>query len=168
MAVVRMYINPWDFEKVYNRLDEIQGRAENLRPAVNAVADYMVRSIKNRFKTKRAPDGKMWPANTETTIYLKKGRGSILIDSGNLKNSIRKTRMTSKGMAIVADATEPRHGRSYASYMQRGVKRTSGKIPGKRIPPRPYMGYSKENVRRIGQIFKDYLDRARADGGGQE
>lgn len=167
MAIVRININPWEWQKVYDRIQEVEERATNLRPAVQAVAQYMVRSIKNRFRTKRAPDGKTWPANTATTIFLK-GNDNVLIHSGRLKDSVRATRMTSKGMSIIADAKNPRTGQSYASYMQRGVRRTGGFIPGKRIPPRPYMGFSRENVRRIGKIFQEYISRGRAGDGGQE
>jgi phage gpG-like protein len=53
----------------------------------------------------------------------------------------------------------------YASFVQLGIRQTAGAIPGKRIPPRPFMVLSPADVDDATEWLLDYMlgdDRAAA------
>lgn len=136
------------------RLQELLHQVEHLEPAMEDIADYMVRSTKTRiYRGGPSPDGDEWaPLSEETTVYFK-GHSRPLIDSGELVHSIEVDSVDDTGFVISADA-------DHASYMQEGVRRTSGRIPGKRVPARPFMGFSQTNLDRIRRMLIDHLAAA--------
>jgi phage virion morphogenesis protein len=137
-----------------SRLNHILEHSEHLQPAIQEAAEYMVRSTRNRITGKKsdrhAPDGEPWAPLSEMTIE-KKGHNQILYQSGELLDSIHIENVTNDGFTVIADSP-------HASYMQSGVKRTNGWVKGKKIPARPFIGFSEANIRRIAKILRDYID----------
>jgi phage gpG-like protein len=107
-------------------------------------------------RSKTDPDGERWAALREVTIKLKGGSESILFQSGELAKGIQVEDVTHDGFVLSSTALN-KEGESYSAYLQDGVRRTRGMIKGKKIPPRPFMGFSDENKRRIAKMVRDYL-----------
>jgi phage gpG-like protein len=146
-------------QSLSKRLDGLVRRTRNLGPFFDDASAYMVNVVQHRIlRSKRSPSGERWPALSEATIDIK-GHGTILFQTGALARSISVDATDTSGFVITADA-------EYAGYMQNGVSRTGGMIPGKRIPPRPFMGISDTNVKVISKMLKDYVaGRAISDPG---
>jgi phage virion morphogenesis protein len=133
-----------------DRLDEIADRFDHVEAIMDDIAEYMVRSVRNRIlRSKRDPKGERWKSLSKVTKELK-GHERILFDTGELSRSIEVTSADGDGFTVSATA-------DHASYMQLGVARTGGMIKGKEIPARPFMGFSDANRRRIGRMLRDYI-----------
>lgn len=151
MAELSIKIDANDLKRLNKRLTDLLHDALHLEPVMQEAAQYMQRSTVNRIlRSKTSPEGERWKALRDVTIQLKNGNDSILFDSGELSRSIHIEDVSNHGFTISADA-------DHASYMQQGVRRTKGMIKGKKVPPRPFMGFSEENNRRIAKMIRDYL-----------
>jgi phage virion morphogenesis protein len=121
-----------------------------MEPVMEEAAEYMKRSTVNRIlRSKTSPDGERWEALRDVTVNLKR-HDRILFESGELANSIQVEDVTHDSFVVTSTA-------DYASYMQEGIKRTRGMIKNKTVPPRPFLGFSDENKRRIAIMIRDYL-----------
>lgn len=150
MSTVSVRIDQQDLARLSKRLADLLHDVLHLEPVMEEAAQYMKRSTENRIlRSKTSPDGERWEALREVTIELK-GHETLLVDSGELSKSIKIEDVSNTGFMISSDS-------DHASYMQDGVKRTGGFIKGKRVPPRPFMGFSDENKRRISKMIRDYL-----------
>jgi phage virion morphogenesis protein len=150
MAGLQINIDQNDLGKLDKRLSELLHDVLHLEPVMAEAAEYMKRSTVNRIlRSKTSPDGERWEALRDVTVNLK-GHDRILFETGDLANSIQVSDVSNDGFMISSDA-------KHASYMQEGVKRTRGMIKNKTIPPRPFMGFSDENKRRISKMIRDYL-----------
>lgn len=140
---------------------DLVGRARNWRPALNEAALYMERQTKLRFAREEAPDGTPWAPLATSTIrrklsgkggkrrdgrgrFLKSGSTKILVDTGILESGIA-ARPASDTQASV----ETTAGAEYGIWHQIGTKR---------MPARPYLGFSDEDVSAIDRIFKRHVD----------
>lgn len=131
----------------------IRAQLTNLKPAMDEIGKYMVRSVQDRIaKEGPDPDGHPWDPLRDLTHDLK-GHDRILHETGALRRSI-KADADGKGVTIGSDLP-------YAQFMQKGVKRTGGMFPNRVVPPRPFLGFSKENARRIREILSKHLVRGR-------
>ena len=141
-----------------DRLNSLARAAENLQPFMQEGSDYMVRSTQNRIlRQKKSPDGIRWDANSAATIGIK-GFNSPLFQSGDIARGIKAQRVTRWGFAIVSTA-KSEDGFDYGSAMQKGIKRTKGFIKNKRVPARPFLGFSQENIRVLSRMLKQHLLR---------
>jgi phage virion morphogenesis protein len=52
-------------------LRNFQQSVGNIRPALFEIGEYLLRTTKNRFVTKIAPDGTPWADNSPVTIEIK-------------------------------------------------------------------------------------------------
>jgi phage virion morphogenesis protein len=150
MSSIAIKIDHNDVHKLSQRISELLHDVLHLEPVMEEAAEYMKRSTVNRIlRSKTSPDGERWEALRDVTVNLK-GHDRILFETGELANSIQVSDVSNDGFMITADA-------EHASYMQEGVKRTRGMIKNKKIPPRPFMGFSDENKRRIAKMIRDHL-----------
>lgn len=150
MSSIAIKIDHNDVHKLSQRISELLHDVLHLEPVMEEAAEYMKRSTVNRIlRSKTSPDGERWEALRDVTVNLK-GHDRILFETGELANSIQISDVSNDGFMITADA-------EHASYMQEGVKRTRGMIKNKTIPPRPFMGFSDENKRRIAKMIRDHL-----------
>lgn len=150
MASISVSIDRNDLARLNKRLADLLHDVLHLEPVMEEAALYMKRSTENRFlRTNTSPDGERWAALRDVTLEFK-GNDDILIDSGELSKSIRIDDVSGDGFMISS-------GSKHASFMQEGVRRTGGWIRNKTIPPRPFLGFSDENKRRISKMIRDYL-----------
>lgn len=141
--------------RLNSRLTELLNRSINLEPVMRQAAEYMKNSTVNRVaRTKTSPSGERWAALSEITVRIK-GHDQPLFQSGSMMHGIRVGYASSDGFMIASDAP-------HSSWMQRGVKR-GGKRRKQRIPARPFMGFSEENVRRISKMVREYIARGVAE-----
>lgn len=143
-----------DTSLITRRLARLLERSGHLEPAWQDAAEYMKNSTVNRIlRTKKSPEGERWAALSEVTIELK-GHDKPLFETGELSNSIGIGDVSNDGFEIFSAS-------DYASYMQEGVQTLRGafrsKKPAPQVPPRPFMGFSDENMKRISQILHNYL-----------
>lgn len=157
MADLQVKIDSSDIRKLNKRIADLLHDTLNLEDVYAEAAEYMKRSTVNRIvRSKTGPDGERWAALKDVTIKLRNGSDSILFDSGELSKGIQIEDVSHDGFVLSSTALN-REGEPYSSFVQEGVKRTRGMIKGKRIPPRPFMGFSDENKRRISKMIRDYL-----------
>ncbi|MEM6432966.1 MAG: phage virion morphogenesis protein [Cyanobacteria bacterium P01_D01_bin.115] len=122
-------------------------RTRNWRPALNEAALYMERQTKLRFAREEAPDGTQWAPLAASTRAAKKLRGAplkILVDTGILESGIAARPASDTQASVEATA-----GAEYGIWHQIGTKR---------MPARPYLGFSDEDVSAIDRIFKRHVD----------
>lgn len=154
MAGVSVRISSKELSALTGRLNKMVQRAEDLRPAMQEIGEYMQRSTVNRIlRQKKSPEGDPWAELSELTISLK-GHDRPLFQSGELADSINLKSVTNRGFTLQA-------GAKHASFQQKGVRKVRGKYrsnkPSPQIPPRPFMGFSQENIKRISQILREYV-----------
>lgn len=107
---------------------------------------------RERFDTKTAPDGTKWaPLAESTKKYLAKNFPSAqppLVRTGFLRDS---TQYKVHGSAV-------RIGQSmhYAKYLQDGTKKKDG---SEKMPARPSLGLSDEDVADLGAITDGFMKR---------
>jgi phage virion morphogenesis protein len=152
----------FDVSRYVGRLSELLNKLEHKQELMQDLARYMVRSTRNRIlRQKVSPSGKPWAPLSEVTIALKDGRSQPLFDTGSLAESIAVAQASNDGFTVSSNVP-------YGGYMQFGVKRTGGFIPGRTIPARPFMGYSDANVRVIEKMIRKHLEGRGGITGGDE
>jgi phage virion morphogenesis protein len=150
MAGLKLDIDGHDFRRLTRRISDLLHDVLELHTVYAQAAEYMKRSTENRIlRSKTSPDGERWEALRDVTVNLK-GHDRILFETGELANSIQISDVSNDEFELTSNAPQ-------ASYMQDGIKRTRGMIRNKRVPPRPFMGFSDENKRRIATMIRDYL-----------
>jgi phage virion morphogenesis protein len=150
MSGLALRIDEHDLRRLHKRIADLLHDTLHLEPVYEEAAEYMKRSTVNRIlRTKTSPDGERWEALRDVTVNLK-GHDRILFETGDLANSIRVEDVSHDGFVVTSTS-------DHASYMQDGVRRTRGMIKNKTVPPRPFMGFSDENKRRIAIMIRDYL-----------
>lgn len=156
MADLSVKIESGDLRRLNKRIADLLHDTLHMEEVYAQAAEYMKRSTVNRIvRSKTGPDGERWAAIKEVTARLKQS-DSILFDSGELSRGIQIEDVSNGGFVLSSTALN-KEGEPYSSYLQDGVKRTRGMIKGKKIPPRPFMGFSDENKRRISKMIRDYL-----------
>lgn len=112
----------------------------DLTPLMNALGAYGESSTRERFATKKAPDGTSWAQLAPSTLKAKKGRGGILVNRGDLMRSI--TYATTD--ATVAIGTPESHGK----YQQAGTIH---------MPARVIFGLSQADREGMGDIINEFV-----------
>lgn len=159
MASLNARMTTKGLAELNKRVAKLLSDAENLRPVWEEAAEYMVRSTQNRInKTQTGPDGSPWARLAELTVKLK-GSDWPLYATGKLVEGIQVGHVNRAGFTIQSTATNE-DGENYSSWVQKGVRRSKGKYKKKtqpHSPPRPFMGFSKENVSRISKMIRDHM-----------
>ena len=159
MASLNARMTTKGLAELNKRVAKLLADAENLRPVWDEAAEYMVRSTQNRInQTHKGPDGSPWARLAELTVKLK-GNDWPLYATGKLVEGIQVGHVNRSGFTIQSTATNE-DGENYSSWVQKGVRRSKGKYKKKtqpHSPPRPFMGFSKENVSRISKMIRDHL-----------
>lgn len=161
MPNIAIRLNLKNSKYITDTLRELVQRAEDMTAVNASIAEYMKNAARLRIaRTKTAPSGKKWDPLSPTTNRLRahdlaekisknehqNGRyyvpGDILYQSGELYRSIRVGSVTAKSWEVRAES-------AHASYMQFGVSNTGGRVPGTRVPARPFLGFSQTNRKEI-------------------
>ena len=126
------------------RLEELQQRLSNLKPAMDAIGAAILTEVDLGFKEQRDPWGGAWaPLSPITTLPMRrkgKGRGGnkILRNNGDLANSFSH-QATAKSVTVgTMDIRSGTHqfGAKKGAY---GATRRGGPIPWGDIPARPML-----------------------------
>lgn len=129
------------------------------------IAETATTYYKERFKSK-AFDGQMWLPSS-----INKTRGSLLIDTGKLVNSIRPSYVSSSRVIISAGNNKVNYAQTHNEGSRAVVqikahtrKSQSGKVSqvkahnkSMNIPQRQFMGEAKELNRKIKERIKGYI-----------
>ena len=118
----------------------------DLTPLMRGVGSIIENSTRDRFRTKTAPDGSTWADLKPSTLKSKKGRGSKMVEYGDLMRSI--TSYANSTSAVVGT------DRPYAKYHQTGTKNSDG---SERMAARPIFGISAEDRTDILDLMNDFM-----------
>lgn len=111
-----------------------------LKPLMTDIGAVVESSTRERFSTKKDPDGIGWQQLSPERLEQKKGRGGILVDYGDLMKSI-----TSHATAV---SVEVGTDRPYGKYHQMGWG----------VPERKFLGLSDDDFADIRELLNDYLE----------
>ena len=118
----------------------------DLTPLMDAVGFFLENSTRERFETKRDPEGISWEQLKPATVARKQHkngsiRGGILVDHGDLRKSITYHAST-QSVAVGTD-------RQYGQYHQTGTVH---------LPARRFLGLSTEDQNGINDIIHQFLE----------
>lgn len=148
-------------------LRKIRSFSEIDKKSINAALAEGVRdSTLERFKKSRDPSGKRW----KTSIRAETEGGKTLIQSAQLRNSI-KSKSDATGFAVGTNVKhaathqfgEPgrtiRARRKKALRFQVGGKWVSKKQVRIRIPARPFLGLSDDDMQELKATVEDFIGK---------
>lgn len=120
----------------------------DLTPLMDAVGFFLENSTRERFETKRDPEGISWEQLKPATVARKQHkngsvRGGILVDHGDLRKSITYHAST-QSVAVGTD-------RQYGQYHQTGTVH---------LPARRFLGLSEADKDGINDIIRQFLEDA--------
>lgn len=131
-----------------------------------ALAEGVRESTLERFKQGRGPDGKRW----KTSIRAAETGGKTLIDSSQLRNSI-KTTADASGFAVgtnVKHAATHQFGDKGHTIRAKRAKNLRFQVGGQwiskkkvkvNIPARPFLGLSDEDMQEIKATTEEFIGR---------
>ena len=131
---------------------------ENPASALSEIGDMLIASTKQRFETKRAPDGAPWAPLSPVTV-ARKGDDNILVREGNLSGQFAHEVSGNRlvwGSTLHYAATH-QFGARQGAY---GKTRRGAPIPWGDIPARPFLGLSPEDEADIAAIITEHIERA--------
>lgn len=154
--------------EVLRALDALRARVGNMAPAMRAVAQVLRSDILDRFDTQTAPDGLAWEPLSAASIlsrarrhapagYRKRraqtmarftGGAKALLDTGQLRNSIKVLRVSSTE-AVVGTSLSYSAIHNFGGKAGRGRKVT--------IPARPFMGLSLAGKSDVFDVIARHL-----------
>lgn len=144
------------------KLTDAVARLSDPSPMMAEIAEVLLASTQDRFKTKKGPDGTAWAARSPATLAAYDRRkekaggqaswGGVLHYSGQLGNNI-----FSRSGADFAEIASPE---PYAAMMQFGG--TKSKFPHLwgNIPARPFLGLSEEDRVNLVDIISEWVSGA--------
>jgi len=155
---------------VTRELQELIGKAGNLKPAMQSIGEYMLRRTDERFTAEEDPEGNKWKAHSALTLaiaYRMKGKKThtavrkkeaaaftrykagrkILTASHALRRSIN--------YRAYSDHVTIGTNRVYAAIQQFGGKAGRGKKVN--IPARPFLGMNTADKAEALRIIKEFL-----------
>ena len=137
MSNFKLNINPIkDFVKQLNK------KLNNTDTLFAKIGKQITKSTIKRFTDETAPDGSKW----EKSKRALKDNRSTLVKTGALKSSI-EFETTKRLLAI---------GSPYNHY-DVNIHQKGGYAGKKKIPARPFIGFSRKDEKKIKDMFEDYL-----------
>lgn len=122
---------------------KITNRLRDLRAPMLAAKNHMEAKIDNQFNTETDPDGNPWEPLKPDTLARKQG-GSILVESGKLRNSFRYD-LDEKSLTISSNSPV-------------FVAHDQGVLPQ---PERQILGISAEDKNEIAGLVRGYVKGSR-------
>jgi phage gpG-like protein len=122
---------------------KITSRLRDLRAPMLAAKNHMEAKIERQFATGTDPDGNAWEPLKADTLARKQG-GSILIESGKLRDSFRYD-LTEKSLTISSDSPV------FSAHDQ-------GVLPQ---PERQILGLNAEDKNEIAGLVRGYVKGSR-------
>lgn len=121
-----------------------------MRPAYQAIGNYLVGETQDRIKRETSPDGTRFQSLAAATTKRKAAKGKIrkiLQEEGNLVGTIA-AQVQGEGVAIGSNLP-------YSAIHQFGGK--AGKARKVTIPARPYLGTNEVDEEEIASLIEDHL-----------
>jgi phage gpG-like protein len=122
-------------------------KGKGRREVMDSIAERLAASI-----ARKIGEG-VPPPLSQATINMRRSRGNNsttpLLDTGKMKS-----RVTSQATDFIAQAWADTF---YATFVQLGIRSTSGAIKGKRIPPRPFMVLEPRDVDWATEQVLDFI-----------
>ena len=161
-----------DDQAIREALERLIERGTGLEPAFRDIGEYLDLATRERFDRQQSPDGTPWEPLSDRTLLgrmrkgVKRSRGqkrrrlttrggntkmsaiarlvqaSILVESGDLRNTLR--------YHATADSLEFGTDREYGATHQFGA-------PDRNIPARPFLGVSPEDEDEFLRILRRHL-----------
>lgn len=125
-------------------LRRLESAGDNLAPVMADIAEYLLDSTRERFKSESAPDGEPWQELSADWLAMKAENGH---DLGILK--MRGFLFDSLAQEFTETSATVGSNLIYAGAHQFGIE---GKLPA-----RPFLGISPADEREITEIIEDYL-----------
>ena len=148
-------------------LRRIRSFSEIDRRSINAaLAEGVRESTLERFRQSKGPDGRRWKSSKRAILE----GGKTLVKTGQLRNSIH-TRSDASGFAVGTNAKhaatlqfgEPgrtiRARRKKVLRFQYNGKWVSKKQVRVKIPARPFLGLSEEDMQEMKATVEDFIGR---------
>ena len=148
-------------------LRRIRSFSEIDRRSINAaLAEGVRESTLERFRQSKGPDGRRWKSSKRAILE----GGKTLVKTGQLRNSIH-TRSDASGFAVGTNAKhaathqfgEPgrtiRVRRKKVLRFQYNGKWVSKKQVRVKIPARPFLGLSEEDMQEMKATVEDFIGR---------
>lgn len=150
MAGTQITITGSGFEGAQLALQQLHDKGQDLQPALNAIAEYLLGSTQDRISAGEAPDGTAFEPLSDFTLSTKsQNQDKILIERGYLYNLVYQ--VSSEQMQLGSNMV-------YAAMHQFGGKTApNSMLPNKTIPARPYLGLSKNDETETMATIGDYL-----------
>jgi phage virion morphogenesis protein len=141
-----------DTAAVRRSLENLQRAAGNLEPAFKDIGEHLINTTRQRFETKKAPDGTAWARNSAATEKRKGADNPLIGETRELSTSISKdVRPT---VLEVGSALE------YAAMQQFGGTKDEFPNLWGDIPARPFLGLSDDDEEEVLALAMDHLRRA--------
>lgn len=139
-----------------NGIERVQQRMlslsrDNFSAMLEEVGGLVESQVRRRIsEQKTSPDGKNWPAWSDSYARTRHGNHSLLENEGDLLDSIQ--------YVINGDELEVGSNVKYAATHQFGDKRLAfGKVDVV-IPPRPFLGLSDADMDEVVEVIDDFID----------
>lgn len=140
-------------------LQRLLNQTGNISPALNQIGQQLLKSTRQRFATKTAPDGTRWEDNSLLT-RIRKGRNDPLIGRGGAHGGL----VGSFSPKVNANTLTIGTSKEYAAVQHFGARQGQfGKssrntpLPWGNIPARPFLGISEQDSVEILDIIKEHL-----------
>lgn len=163
--MIKLKASKGGMEAASRRFADMLVQLNEMRPFMEAAAQYMVRSTRYRIRQGLTqPDGQKPQALAALTVLLK-GHNKPWYQEGRLYGGIDVDRVTDDGFVIRAEARNDK-GFDYAPSVQFGNKKQRGFAtlpdgsrakPSKPQPARPFLGFSDENLRYVSRLLQQHL-----------
>lgn len=95
-------------------LERLLGLHRKPQPILAGLGMEMETRIVERFESRRDPTGQEWEGLTPATLKRKKGRGSTLVFTGEMQDSVN--------WRVVNDHVDVGFGKPYAAYHEWGTR----------------------------------------------
>ncbi|MBU5312224.1 phage virion morphogenesis protein [Tissierella carlieri] len=151
-----------DVRKLMKKLNKLENI--DVKGASFTLSEALRTSTRERFKEQKSPDGKSW---TKSIRAISEG-GTTLTDKAGLKNSIKST-ANSSGFAVGTNKVYARthqFGEKKRTIKAKTSKGLRFKVDGEwknkkevtiKIPARPFLGISEEDMREIKGTLEDII-----------
>jgi len=136
-----------DDRAVRKQLGELQRKVADPSPAMAEIAEVMLNGVYDRFESETDPDGGRWRRHALATVAARGAGATILRERGRLIGSIHPA--SHRNSARVG--TNLVYGAIHQFGGQAGLGRQV------MIPARPFLGFSQQDIERIGEVLDDWL-----------
>lgn len=147
-------------EEVEALLQQLAQRAQEMRPAMEEIGNYLQNVIEESFESGRAPDGTVWTPLADSTLDRKhrdggmQSMGKLLYEEGTLFEGIGYD-ADGSSVAVGVNAYS-KEGYPYPVVLNFGTE--DGKLPARRFMPFDENGELDDNVREeVVDLLVDFL-----------